>query len=111
MNFRITGRITRLLLMLFLPQPVFLWWLCIGSRDVSPLLLSVLITAGMVLLSLCFLIRLHLFPVRSQDSCPVRITVLDGGQYLISFSIWGFFLQSILYFLMLTGHLHILAEF
>ncbi len=111
MNFRFTGRVTRFFLMLLLPQPVFLWWLCIGRRDFTPPLPSFLATSGMALVYLCFLICLHILPVRSHGDCPMRITVLDGGQYLISFSIWGFLLQSILYCLMLTGHLPILTEF
>lgn len=111
MNFRITGRITRFFLMLLLPQPLFLWWLCIGRRNLGSSLSAILMTGGMLLLYLCFLIRLHVLPVRSHGDCTMRITVLDGGQYLISFSIWGFFLQGILYFLMLTGHLPVLTEF
>lgn len=111
MKLRITGRITRFFLMLLLPQPVFLWWLCIGRRDFASPLLSVPATSGMALVYLCFLICLHIFPVPFHGDCPMRITVLDGGQYLISFAVWGFLLQSILYFLMLTGHLPILTEF
>lgn len=109
MKFPITNKITRLFLMLILPQALLVWWLCIGRQDFSTLP-TVLITAGMIVFYLYFLIRLHVLPIRSSGGCTSRITILDGGQYLVSFSIWGFFLQGFLYFLMLIGHMPLLTE-
>lgn len=110
MKFPITGRIVRFVLMLTLPQSVLLWWLCAGRRALSLSAPTVLTAIGFAAVYAYFLIRLHLFPVRRSGGCQTRITILDGGQYLISFSIWGFFLQGILYLLMLTGHMPLLTE-
>lgn len=105
MNLPFIGKAVRFALMLLLPQAVLLWWLGPGRQDFSFSAPAVPATLGMAVIYAYFLIRLHIFPVRHSGGCQTRITVLDGGQYLISFSIWGFFWQSILYFLMLAGHM------
>lgn len=111
MSLRITGRLARLFLMLLLPQPVFVWWLIVGRRDFPSPLLPALATAGIVILFLLFLLFLHILPVRPQSGSTMRITVLDGGQSLISFSVWGFFFQTLLYLFIFMGHMPLFTEF
>ena len=46
MKFPITGRGMRFVLMLLLPQSVLLWWLCMGRRNFSPSVPSILTAIG-----------------------------------------------------------------
>ena len=100
----ITGKVPRFFCMLLLPQSILLWRLAAESIEKGFLSFPSFIPAGLLLLYIYSLIRIHLFPIGKAVSCTLRIKILLGGQILLSCSLWGFLMQGIFYLLLFTGH-------
>lgn len=109
----LTGKWLRFIVMLFLPQSILIWWvITIGNKSQS-VISAVIAAFGMTIFYLYNLARIHLIPARRSETecCSSRITLLYGGQLLISLSLWGFVIQGVFYLLIYTGHIPLLSEF
>lgn len=101
----ITGKWFRIPMMLVLPQFLLIWGLCTGYGLHAPGMSGIICSVCMILFYCYALFRFHITPDRRDAQCPSRLRILYGGQLLLRFSVWGFFVQGIFYLLLVTGHI------
>lgn len=107
----VMGKASRFFCMLLMPQSILLWQAITEAGKNGLISFSAFASAGILLLYVYLLIRIHLFPVRKPVSCTRRIKILLGGRLILSCSLWGFLMQGIFYILFFTGHLSPLSRF